>query len=386
METFPFRDEPNPTWLSAVLRQAGILPEGEVTGVEITSSGAFNSMTAHLRVRYSADAPPSAPGRLVLKQNLAEDWSVAAGRDEVSFYQLVQRLGDHPLVIPPCYAAAHDPTSGDSYLLLEDLSETHAPPITRDQQVSIVQGVPLPAYQEAVIDTLARLHSYWWDHPGRDAVPFEAGYWSRSAERFAQYLAKRRAAWEGLLSRPEVSDWFPRDLHAFFEQLFSGLPQFWETHLKPRFEVGTHLTLIHGDTYFCNFLCPKDPGASPTYLLDWQSPTFDLCGYDLANLLAAFWTRAQRQDGNREINLLRRYHQGLQEHGVRGSSWDDLAASYRAGLVFWILMPVQDGYDGAGKAYWWPKMQCLLQAFADWDCAAVLKANLPFIEGDRYAD
>jgi thiamine kinase-like enzyme len=388
MDYIPFHDEPDPGWLSAVLREAGILPYGEVTRIESASTGAFNSKTEYLRVSYSADARLSAPRRLVLKQNTSQDWSIAAGIDEVSFYQLVRKLGSHPEVIPPCYAAAHEPASGKSYILLQDLSETHAPPITRDEQISIIQGVPQPAYQEAVIDTLAQLHAYWWDHPLRKAGPFEVGYWSRDKERFVQYLAKRQASWKGLMARREVTEgaWFPGQLINFYEQLFTYLPQFWEKYLAPRFRAEKHLTLIHGDTYFCNFLCPRIPGAGPTYLLDWQSPSFDICAYDLVNLLAAFWTRAQRQDGNREKHLLRRYHQALQKYGVSDYSWEDLTADYQAGIIFWILMPVQDGYDGASKDYWWPKMRCLLQAFTDWDCAEYLGASFPALEGDEYAD
>jgi hypothetical protein len=53
---------------------------------------------------------------------------------------------------------------------------------------------------------------------------------------------------------------------------------------------------------------------------------------------------------------------------VRDFSWDDLLADYRDGLVFWMLMPIQDAGDGAEPGYWIPKMQCLVQAFEDWGC------------------
>jgi hypothetical protein len=102
--------------------------------------------------------------------------------------------------------------------------------------------------------------------------------------------------------------------------------------------------------------------------MDWQSPSCDLAAYDLVNLLAAYWTRDQRREDNREIKLLRRYHQGLLANGVQNYTWEDLMADYRTALIFWILMPVQDGGDGAEWSYWWPKMQCLVAAFEDWNC------------------
>ena len=106
--------------------------------------------------------------------------------------------------------------------------------------------------------------------------------------------------------------------------------------------------------------------------LHWQSPVVDIGGYDLANLCATFWTPEQRQEGQREQKILRRYHWALQSYGVQGYSWDDLIADYQAGLIYWLLVPVQDRRDGAPKEYWWPKMQCLAAAFREWRCETLL--------------
>ena len=74
----------------------------------------------------------------------------------------------------------------------------------------------------------------------------------------------------------------------------------------------------------------------------------------------------------REQQILRRYHAMLQAQGVRDYAWGDLLTDYRTGLIYWLLVPVQDRYGGAGKDYWWPKMQCLVAAFREWDCADLL--------------
>lgn len=370
MEYIPFEDEPTPIWLTAVLRQAGILSAGEVVAVEHRVTSAFNSSTCFLRVRYSSEAPSSAPKRLVLKRNLPDAWAIAAGIDEVRFYHLVAALGDHPSILPPCYAAAYEASSGNSYILLEDLSATHAPPVTREEQIRVDRGVPSAHHQWAVVETLASLHAYWWEHAYLNSGVMEAGFWSRDEERFNQYLVKRKAAWKKLMATE--SSWFPVALRALFDRLFAQLPGFWKTHLAPRFQSYKHVTLIHGDAYFANFLCPKDAGAEATYLLDWQSPSFDLAAYDLVNLLATFWTRTQRKAQNREATLLRHYYTGLLSGGVQGYRWEELLADYRVGLIFWVLMPIQDGADGAAKEYWWPKLCCLLDAFEDWNCANLL--------------
>jgi thiamine kinase-like enzyme len=157
-------------------------------------------------------------------------------------------------------------------------------------------------------------------------------------------------------------------MRRFYERLLGRLPGYFAKKLSPRVSTNRNLTLIHGDTYFCNFLCARIPGTGSAYLMDWQSPSCDLAAYDLVNLLAAFWSHAQRNESSREIKLLRRYYEGLQSRNVRDFSWDDLLADYRNGLVFWVLMPVQDAGDGAGPGYWIPKMRCLMGAFEDWSC------------------
>src|SRR5450759_2550933 len=180
----PFADPLTPEWLTAVLRESGVLREGEVREVKSETTGAFNSRTSHLFLRYSPGAAPGLPTHLILKKNNHETWWIEAGAEEVKFYSLIASLRDHPPITVPCYAAAHDEQSGESYLLLQDMSKTHRPPITRDQQISIIEGVPPPVCIEAVVDTLAQLHAYWWGHVLIETGKFEVGYWSRNMDRF----------------------------------------------------------------------------------------------------------------------------------------------------------------------------------------------------------
>ncbi len=366
----PISDPITTDWLTAVLRQSGVLPRGEVSSIEHVATEAFNSQTSHLVLKYT-EADSQVPTHLVLKRNIQASWGVEAGADEVKFYNLVASLPDYPPITIPCYAAAYDEESGNSYLLLQDVSETHAPPRTRDQQISIVQGVPPAVYLDAVIDTLAQLHAYWWEHPLLEANVFEVGYWSRNAERFEQFLQRRTTSWKGFIT--QEGDWFPADLRELYEQVLAHLAYHWQRYVEPRFRSRGHLTLIHADAYLANFLCPKVPATGPTYLLDWQSPGFDIGGVDLANLCATFWTSEQRHEDQREVKLLRRYHNVLQSRGVKNYSWDDLVTDYKIGLIVWLLIPVQDCFDGSSKEYWWPKMQCLVAAFRDWHCEDLLK-------------
>jgi hypothetical protein len=362
---------PTPAWLSEVLRQAGILRQGAVTQIEQQTSAAFNSQVAFLRLYYSADAEPDLPARVVWKRNIAEDWAREAGAEEVKFYRLVAGLPDHPPITPPCYAADYDEASGDSYLLLHDLSITHEPPLPWDQRDKLVDNTPTPENSWRVVDMLARFHAYWWQHPLLTGAHFTVGYWTRNAERFALYLERRQRSWDDLVTAEGAR--LPVEIRELYEWVMPRLHYHWEHYLAPRFRDPQHLTVVHGDSYFSNFLCPRPGQVGNTYLLDWQSPTVDLASYDLVNLIAPFWTRAQRQHEDREQQLLRRYYTTLCAHGVIGYTWEDLLTDYRSGLIFWLLMPVQDRFGGASREYWWPKLQCLVAAFQDWECADLLR-------------
>jgi len=371
MTYFAVPNPPTAAWLTTVLQNVGHLPRGAVAAVELQTSSAFNSNTIFLRVLYSHDAPSGLPTAFVLKQNVPEEWGKAAGIEEVKFYQSVATWPNHPAIIIPCYAAAYNETSRDSYLLLEDLSETHAAPVPRDIQLLMNdEGVPSKMVIGAVVDTLARLHAYWWQHPLLTTDSFPVGYWSRNADRFGQYLTRRRHSWERLSSQAE--EWLPSAVRDLYERLFAQLEEHWRRHLYPRFAHGDQITLTHGDAYFANFLSPKVGATGRTYLLDWQSPSFDLGTYDLANLCATFWRSKQRNQLDREMSILQRYHHGLLRHGVTNYSWEQLLTDYRSALIFWVLMPVQDGADGSTREYWWPKMQCLVAAFEEWECDRLL--------------
>jgi thiamine kinase-like enzyme len=360
-----------PAWLTTILRTSPALTSGDVAGVAIHATGAFNSRTRRLDLVYSADAVGRLPAQLILKQPIPEQWAQEAGLDEVRFYQLVTTLDPSPPAIVPCYGAAFDPDSGDSYLLLEDLSAMHTHPVSREQQIGLTESVPADDAIWQVVEALARHHAYWWNHPTLRTDVFHEGYWSRNAERFQLYLERRRASWNRLLAG--AAGWLPNDVRELYEAVLDRLERHWSRDLEPRFRSNTHLTLIHGDSYFSNFLCPRPGVNADTFLIDWQSPTVDLAGYDLANLVATFWTPEQRHEAQREQRILQHYYAALVAHGVQDYRWEDLLADYRAGLIYWLLVPVQDAGDGSSEGYWWPKMQCLMAAFQDWECAALLR-------------
>jgi hypothetical protein len=356
-------------WLTDTLQEAGALSRGEVVAVASRANAAFNSAAAHLDLTYSPDAPGSAPRRLFLKRNVDTVWGRAAGKSEVAFYRLAAPHLDQLPMLVPCYAAAHDLVTGNSCLLLLDVSETHVAPVTRDQQIAGEAVPPTPLLGLAV-DALAAFHAYWWEHPvlGQDPAT-EVTWWYRDASHYAAHVERRRREWAAFIEAEGA--WFPSDLRALYEGVLERLPLLWERALGPRVTALRQLTLGHGDCYLTQFLCPRPDASGPTYLIDWQDTGADFNAFDLVHLFG-FWTPEQRHADGREERLLRRYHAGLVAHGVRDYAWENLLGDYWLLLTILLLYPMWDATNGSARSYWWPKMQRFAAAYRDHGSATLL--------------
>jgi hypothetical protein len=160
-------------------------------------------------------------------------------------------------------------------------------------------------------------------------------------------------------------------LRALYEHALDRFPRLWDHYIAERAVLRKNLTLVHGDCYLSQFLCPR-AGAGQTYITDFEGAFADFPTMDLTRLFATFWTRRQRCEGDRERRLMRRYLAGLASKGVVEYSWDQLQNDYRLLLMYMIFYPVEDCMNGSAQSYWVPKLQCLTSAYEDWDCARLL--------------
>ncbi len=260
LEALAATDHITPEWLTCALQQAGALPSGRVIAVEQHANAAFNSAAAHLILSYTDDAPPEAPHTLFLKRNIDVPWAVEAARDEVAFYQAATRLDPPAPAVVPCYLAVFDAERGVSSLLLADVSETHAEPLTRDD---LLRGDSVP-HQRALdqaIDALAAFHAFWWERPELGGI-FPFASWYRDAATFAAHIERRRGEWARFIAAEGA--WFPADLRDVYEDALSRLPGAWDDALSAHMTTGRGLTLVHGDCYLTQFLAPRPGVAAPT--------------------------------------------------------------------------------------------------------------------------
>jgi hypothetical protein len=353
-----------PEWLTALLREEGALGAAEVVAVKVEPrEDVWNSKAYQLRLAYSGD-PTGAPARLFLKLK-GDPW----GREDAQFYGYVRAEGaDLPMLVP-CFSAEYDEATGDSHLLLADLSETHFTPFTI-AQFRALEVVPEPVYLRQIVDCLADFHAYWWEHPllGSGFAAVSPTFASR--EGLAARLEKRGAELAGFLA--SAGDSLAPGVAGLLKEVNSRLPVIWDRYLADRIASRRALTLINGDCYFIQFLCPYRPGEHRTHMVDLDSANASLPGFDLMYLFTTFWTREQRAEGGREMNALKRYHDRLQEGGVANYSFDDLLLDYRLSIAENVSHAVWDQQNGASEAYWRPKLSCSVAAFQDWNCMELL--------------
>ncbi len=347
-----------PAWLAGVLRASGALPRGDVIAVQATVEPPRNSTIVRLAPSYSEDAPPTAPARLLLKlsrlQGAEPSLTGERRQAEVEFYNgIASAMPDPPLA--RCYSAVYSPAAGAAHLLFDDLSLTH-------YAAKSVERVDRPA-GEALMRALAEIHAFWWEHPalGDIAVrPYQGRIDADIAEmrewfaRFADFLG----------------DQLSPEWRRSYERVLSDLPR-----LLRRLTDGRPLTLIHGDANLSNVLLPRDAARDRAMIIDWEFWNISYVGEDLANIMALFWPRGQRQA--LELPLLSAYHTALVRLGVPNYDWPALWYDYRLAVITRVLFIPMWFWYGKPSFDAWHHLHCAMQAFEDLDCSELLPISPP---------
>ncbi len=346
-------------WLTQALRKAGVLGQGHVTSVQQQSvETTSTSVIAFLELSYSYDSPPSAPSRLVLKvskPNMAPE-KFALGKREVTFYTTVAGAMSNPPVVR-CYDAVYSPATGQSHLLIEDVSATHFQPAW--------PLPPLRLYCEQVMDCMAQFHGFWWEHPrlgkGIGTLP--------TKEVFHNYLRERERIFRNFVDF--AGDRFSLERRAIYEKVFAALPALWERQKQARRTETAGLTIMHGDAHFWSFMYPSDPTRDTIRIIDWQAWRVGRSTEDLAYMITLDWYPERRHA--MEKAMIRRYYDGLLQHGVTQYTWDKCWEDYRVSVIRSLLIPVWQWSVNLGPAIWWPHLERVVLAYQDLGCAELLE-------------
>lgn len=325
--------------LTALLTRSGALSAGAVAAVEkspveLTQISRFEPIAA----RYTDDAAGTRPARLLLKRTTGR--FAPAGEREARFYaEVAPALA--PLPVAACYGAAA--VDNERWILLEDLSPSHAPPDAPWPHP------PSPATCGQAVDALATVHARGWGRADDlGAAPLD------------EWVERARGGFEVFVEHAALDD----DARAVYRAVLDRLPE----RLGARLCAGP-TTLLHGDAHFWNLLYPRTPEDGDARVIDWQLWRVGPAGFDLAYMLALHgepdW-RARHEDA-----LLSRYAARLVEAGIE-HAWPALLADYRLGLAYALLYPVLLASMGVSGAIWRPHVRRGLAAYADLGCAAAL--------------
>jgi hypothetical protein len=339
--------------LTIALQRSGALENANVCEVAIESvSPTIVSTITRLRLTYDAEVA-SAPCSLILKtghtSHSSEVWTV--GRQEVVFYERVGPAMPAGIV-PRCYEAHWDPNTQAWYLLLEDLTDTHAS----------VSPWPLPPAFEQCLDIVgawARFHATWWDHPSLGL--------SIGTRPDVAALESYLQALDGQVTRfaDRLGDALPRERRELFSKLLNAAPR-----LLADFSTRRNVTIVHGDAHVWNCLVPRDSGSGDVRILDWDNWRIGPASADLAHMLTVHWypDRRRRLEGQ----LLDHYHTVLGENGIRDYSRADLQEQYRASVLWQITTPVWQAACDIPPVIWWNNLERVMLAVEDLGCHELL--------------
>ena len=358
-----------PEWLSAVLREAGILREGRVVDVaqDVIGEGVgFAGWVARLRVRYDsprAEAPSTFIAKLptAIAKNRATVELMQAYEHEIRFYD---ELRPHvSLETPRRYYAAMDPNpsarleapvqrlierlpmrllgllirplfwlAGRSrrryVLLLEDLCDARV----GDQ----VRGCDLPQAKRA-LEALAVAHASLWNSPRLAALSWLPEL--DRARRFVHAMFLRARA--GFIAAAGDS------LYGAERDLVSWL----SAH---GLELAGHLaspplTLLHGDYRLDNLFFSDSGLDSAVIAVDWQLVASGRGAWDATYFLTG--NLSAPVDAQTEEGLVRCYHSRLIQAGVDRYAFDECLRDCQLSKLFLVyrLIASRGWLDLAGE-------------------------------------
>lgn len=308
-----------PAWLNSVLQPVIGAQDAAVTQVhqeQLAGQEQFNADLRRLHLTY--DRPHAAvPQSLIAKLPTADaelNTHAAAfqpGSRENWFYR--SGASRSPVYVPRCYYTAIDNATGQSILLLEDL--TFAP------VGSQLTGATL-AQTRLALASLARLHGRWWDDTASEEI-----------QELTRLIADKWVAEQNLVGELYATAW-PK----FLEQRLVEIPD--EVRHFGAAIVGNMKlidalidrapkTLAHGDYRLENIHFGVRDGEAICWIIDWEDVFFGAGMVDVSWFLGGCLPVEQ---SHHETELLRQYYQTLMDEGVENYSWAQCYDDYRCGM------------------------------------------------------
>ena len=338
-----------PEWLTKQLGKNGHLLDGEVATISVAP---LQKHHLSLGLTYSAQKSETLPHKMILKWYAPE---YPHGINEGWFYQQIAPEMDTAQV-PQCYDVGMDEETGQTHILLTDLSDTHFMPVAPFDQL------PQTSFK-SVVEAYGQFHAFWWE----DAQIFQddflkaKGFGVSHAATSASVIQEndhyfRHQVWSQWVE--QHGGQLSRDQRMVCEKALSS----WAALFSQRIRDNKGLTLIQGDAHLNNVLLPKHPMMQPV-LIDWEGWTRGIGIWDFTRMLMMCQLPADKRR-SLEIELLSHYHTQLMALGVENYSLQNCHHDYR----LCILANIPHALAWEDFSY----LETTIQAFKDWQCDVLL--------------
>lgn len=347
----PTYDALTAEWFTSVLCKD--TPGAEVNDFTLGSAddGTSNRRRIHLTYNEQGNAA-GLPASVFCKAAATLTSRVVLGasgsaRGETNFYLKAQPKLDIPT--PEPIYAGFDPANYAYFIMMRDMEKTHVFPteaniLTREQASNLV-------------DTLARLHSRFYQDPGlgKEALPFDhwADWWERlvrESPSFAKYC--------------DIA--FGDCAHIMSPGLFARREEVWpKTMLAGERHRQLPVGLTHNDVHLKNWFITPDNRMG---LHDWQAVGYGHWSRDYVYATCSALTVEQRRAWEGE--LLGQYLDTMESLGVPRVSNEEAMLNLRqqslAALAFWTitLRPAPEMTDMQPESTTWAFLERFL-AFMD---------------------
>jgi hypothetical protein len=306
-----------PEWLTAALRQRGVIGDARVTGVEAETIGVgagFLGQLARLRLTY--DRPGAGvPATMIAKMPTLDP----GGRAICGIFQFYEReiryydevAARVSLRVPGAYYTAMDVPADDYLLLLEDIA---------DARVGDEVAGCTAAEAELAIRAIAEFHATWWESPKLDEItwmPYINAPVHQSAE------ASYNEAWAPFLE--SFGDRLSPAMRAIGEEMRGHVIDLLNS-LEP-----APRTIVHGDYRLDNIFFAAAGAAQPIAAIDWQITSRGRGIFDAAYFLVSCIDPAVRRAEERRLVEL--WH-GIATGGRGAYTFDDAWTDYRRAALY----------------------------------------------------
>lgn len=348
-------------WLTAALRESGVIHEASVTSTVSEPVGAgvgFIGQLARVKLTYDR-AEAGAPASLIAKLPTLDPGGRGIGNlfrfyeREIRFYEEVAGKGE--LRVPKRLYSAMDVPGDEFILLIEDL----APAAVGDQ----IAGCTIEQ-AELACRSVAKFHAEWWESAALDKLEW-------MPEINAPVMQSAQGAYQ--------QSWGPF-CQMFGDQMSAGMRATGEALQQHIVDIQDVLaqaprTVNHGDFRGDNMFFGTTERCAPYTLADWQISSKGRGAFDIAYFTTGSLTPADRK--THEMRLLRLWHDALSEHGVEGYAWDQVVLDYRLSVLYsWMYVVIAvgslDPANERGMALFNAWVQRCSTAVAELDAGALM--------------